>query len=1115
MPVFSTLQQKLSTTPAVPCDAGIWAALRPALGDLDSAEGIWATLICRADRANYRPQSAPGVEQQPQQEDGRAYMVLRSPAGAYHRLTLVEHDLWRQMDGSRSVGQLATHAFQQHKQLVLVGDLVADLRRQGFLVDPPGHLYRQLAAALDQQGLEGWGQRLLTTLRGRQWSFRNVDGFFDRLYRWGGWLLFTWPFALLFGLVSSAGLAVFLLGLLGPGGWSLDLRLNGSLPLGLLAFGAVLLLSFVLHECAHGLAVKHYGRHVRRAGVMFYYGLPAAFVDTSDIWAEPPHRRIAVSAAGPACDLFLGGLGALVAYAWAGSDGAAFGWRLALACYGASLFNLNPLLELDGYYMLVDWLRMPDLRRRALAYVRGPFWERLRSPQPSSHDERVLAIYGLAATAYLVIAGLLALAFWRRQLNGLLVPLWASGPLGRLLVIALLALVVLPVVLGLLLAAWSALQWGWSWLLRHGYGRRTGLLASLALLVTAVLAALPFRYPPESALVLGVAAAIWALAVFTLAQLRALYSGASLAQSIELQLLATLLALGATLARLLGGVSDGGLTLGLEWMSIAALFAAMLAALPSGSLERAPRGEQALAIAWLVCAFPVAGLGLILAQQAMPEASLAQVLLRAFPVYLGMLVLALATPMILSFRESRVAWGRVLLWFGAAGQLASYLLDMAPGISRQLARSADIAAAGIWCAAWVVHLAALRQLSFDRLVTPQPSAPDERRRLLAAFQTCYAGLYLALVAIYGRRRAQLLDDRMDIAAATAGWSVTLDRQEARPAADVRGLDLADQGARYAEVLRFARGIVAELAGEPFARRALQAAYDALPWPERETADRFLFPSAPWAQTLSQRFHSQRDARKRLLRALEQFLALDDADLDLINTALVEQTLRTGEALLRAGETPRGLWIVDVGEVLAWQGGEIVGEYGRGALIGDWTLREERASACSYRASIDSTLLFLPVAALSATLRRRIGSAAVSSLETLRLLERIPLFAEAPRTRLRQVAALAEPRQVAARQIVVRQGQASGMLYIIKEGRAVVLKQEAGTKPSLVAELGPLEFFGELEYLRRNPPVASVVSLSELVLLAIPHAALDELLTGTASASGLERVGTGRLRALQG
>lgn len=1094
MALFAALQQQLDQAPTPP-------------------GGVYTLLCSRADPAAYMPQAATGVEEQPQREDGHEFVVLRSPQGAYLRLTPAEHAAWQQMDGTHTVGQLAFQGYQQHGKLLLLGDLVGELRRGGFLHDRPTNLYQQLAAALADERVESWGERLLRLLREQKFPLRGIDGFFDSLYRWGGWLCFTPPALAVGMLLSLLGLVAFGLAAL-DGQRTLELQVQGSLVLGGLALLAMVALAVLCHECAHGLAVKHYRRRVRSGGLMLFFGLPAAYVDTSDIWAEPPLRRIAVSAAGPASDLLLGGVGALIAYAWPASPLAPFGWRLALACYGATLFNLNPLLELDGYYMLVDFLRLPGLRQRAFSYIRGPLWERLRSGEPPAGDERVLAAYGLLATGYLVVAGLLALLFWERQLLALLAPLWNDERVGGRLVVVLVSIVfVAPLLLGLLLALWSAVQSGAVALLRRGYGRRTGLLASLMLALTLLLALLPFRFGGSSLPALLVAVLLWATACWALWELRTLYRGAALAPSIDVQLLATLLALCAASGRLLAAPEM--LPIGLDWLAIAALFAATLAALPSGGFERAPRYEQAIAAALIVCAFPIGAMTMLLVQVDLPGVAPLRLILRSTPVFLGIVVLALALPVVLSLRDSRVFWGRVLLWFAAAGQTVSYLLDIMPGIDETLARSADIAAAGIWCAAWGVHLLALRQLSFDGLVVPQASAVDERGRLLAAFSTCYSGLYHALLAVYGRRRAQVLDDRMDIAAATANWQVTMDREHAEPTEAVLRLDLAAQGARYGQVLRFALRVVAELAGEPFARRAMQASYDSLPWPEREAADRFVFPSAPWAHDLAHHFHSQRDARMHLLRSLDLLIALDDADLEAINAALVEQPLRAGEQLLRAGQQAAGLWVVDLGEVAGWQGSQISSEYGRGSVIGEWVLHDTQHSPLTFRANIDTTLLFLPHDALSPELRARLSSRSLAGLETLRFLERVPLFADAPRHKLRELAAIARQQAFAPWQLIVQQGKPSGVLYIIRHGEALVLARRPDEAP-LRARLGPLEVFGELEFLRRQPPMASVVAKTPLDVLVVPHTALDGLLSGEGGfAQGLERVGSGRLLSLRG
>src|SRR6185436_8942847 len=210
----------------------------------------------------------------------------------------------------------------------------------------------------------------------------------------------------------------------------------------LAALWCALLVSFFLHESGHALTVKHYRRSLRAGGLMLYFGMPAFFVDTSDIWRSPRHARMLVSAAGPMSDLFVGGLAALLVLLRPGDTLLnSIAYKLAFTCYIATLFNANPLLELDGYYILVDWLRLPDLRRRALEFVRGPLWRKLATVptkdegpttkasagsvgpsslvlRPFTKEERIFTVYGLLALLYSLVAITFAAIFWRQKLTG-------------------------------------------------------------------------------------------------------------------------------------------------------------------------------------------------------------------------------------------------------------------------------------------------------------------------------------------------------------------------------------------------------------------------------------------------------------------------------------------------------------------------------------------------------------------------------------------------------------------------------------------------------------------------------------------------------------------------
>ena len=1098
----------------------LWRGLERRLltGSAPAATGMWQALAARADPAQYRPQAVPDVAEEQVVEGDQTFTVIRSPRGNYLRLTPPQRALWHQMDGTRTVAQLATQAFVQFRQLLPVGELVAALRDEGFLTDRPVGVYRAIRAALERRTAEGWGRRVLRVLASTTWQVSNIDALYGAIYRTGGWLLFTRAFLAIWAIGAIAGGVAFALALQRGTATYQVLELNGSVALGLIALWVVLLVSFILHESALALAVKHYGRALRGGGVMLYYGLPAAFVDTSDIWRSPRSARIVVSAAGPMSDLLVGGLAALLALGFPATAIGAIAFKLAFTCYVATLFNANPLLELDGYFILVDLLRMPDLRRRALAFVRWSaadkhaptLWERLRQRAALTHEERIFALYGLLTAAYTVLALAAAVGFWNRQLVTPILGLLAGGPLQKLLGILLLLAIAVPVAGGLLLAGWSIGRTALGWVIRRGYGRQPALLTGVAVLIVVALVvagteARPYRVVPGL---------LWAMAVGALLAVRPDYRRAAIAPALDAFVFAAALAALAALARELlhaplWAVADG--------LAFVFLLVAGFATLRDVDLRLAPAHELLLTALLLMLAFGGGGLALFTAMRAWPGATSAVYGAAAAPAYFGALTLALLLPHLFGLADSRLIWSWALLWCAVLAHTAAYVADIS-GPTLKL----DTLAAGLWAAAWLVHLATLRQITPDEIAWPHLPSISEAQRLTRAFQFCYAGCYRLLRAVYGARHARALDDRMDVLAATANWDVTLDRDRVRIGDTVLGLPLDVQGGRYAEVLRYAVATIEEIAGAAFARRAIRAAYDALPWPERETASRLCFPDTPWAHELSSAFGDMRATRLRLLRQVDLFLNCDDAELAALVHSLQEQNVPAGAVLLEAETPAPGLWVIEAGEILALRGAQEVAELHRGDAFGAQELLEARPAERTYRASVDSSLLFIPAAEFRELVREQAPHAgdALESAARLRLLERVPLFADLPRNTLRGLAHVAQQRRFPARSVIVRQGRPSGMFYIIKEGRAAVLARSApqGNAPPQirpVAQLGPEEFFGELELLRGTPPLASVVAITPLVVLALPHAALQALILGDGNvAKGLEQVGSGRLLALR-
>ena len=113
------------------------------------------------------------------------------------------------------------------------------------------------------------------------------------MYRAGGWLAFTRLGAAAVLIFSGAGLVAWVREVI-SGRHSL-VTVEGSYVLGLVVLIVLQVLSISVHEAGHALAIRHYGRRVRRLGLAIYYLFPCMYVDSTDMTMAPRHQRIIVS----------------------------------------------------------------------------------------------------------------------------------------------------------------------------------------------------------------------------------------------------------------------------------------------------------------------------------------------------------------------------------------------------------------------------------------------------------------------------------------------------------------------------------------------------------------------------------------------------------------------------------------------------------------------------------------------------------------------------------------------------------------------------------------------------------------------------------------------------
>lgn len=435
----------------------------------EAAGSLWDQLDRRVSPIDSRPRLAEGIEKVRQHlRDGTEYWILKAPRkGSYVKVDEHDHALMGLMDGERTLKEIAIADYEKRGTLSFakIADLADLLGRKGFLARAHVDAWGGLESRLPRRRVDAVTTTALHLLREGEVTSSRVDPLFAAIYRYGGRYLFTRTGAVLLSLFAAAGITAFVTELVRG---RYDILLGGdSLLTGLVLFVALNLVELAIHESGHGVAVKHAGRTVHQAGFMLYFGLPVAFVDTTDVWLAPRGKRIINSLAGPATDLLIGATCAILAVAVPESDAGAFFFAWSFVGVFKALVNLCPLVELDGYYLLVDLTERPMLRARSLAFVRGPFWRKLMARERLDGDERLFALFGLGSI--LGTLGIIAFAAltWQLRLWPLFREAWESGRVPeRVAVIAAAAVALafaLVIFAGLGRKLWRSAVHGFHW----------------------------------------------------------------------------------------------------------------------------------------------------------------------------------------------------------------------------------------------------------------------------------------------------------------------------------------------------------------------------------------------------------------------------------------------------------------------------------------------------------------------------------------------------------------------------------------------------------------------------------------------------------------------------
>jgi putative peptide zinc metalloprotease protein len=440
--------------------------------------------------AGLRPRLRPHARLHRHRYRGEVWYLLQDRAsGRVHRFTPAARTVIGAMDGERTVGQiwelanrsLEDRAPTQDEVIQLLGQLHAADLLQSDVTPDVAELFARGERELKSRRTRAYGNPM--ALRLPLWDpeafLERMRPWIDRIWsRWGAvaWLVTVLP-------------ALFLMLLHWP-------ELTHNFSDRVLAVDNLIVLYFLFpiikafHELGHAAATKAGGGEVHDMGLIALVLMPVPYVEASAATAfRSKYRRAMVGAAGMAVELFLA---AIAFYLWLlvepGITKAVLFNVMLIAGVSTLIFNGNPLLRYDAYYILCDLIEMPNLALRSLRY-----WAYLSEryllgaheaepPHATRSEKAWFVFYGLASSVYrvfvtVVIALFIASRFF---LIGVLLAVWA---------LAAMALVPLVRALRHVVASPS---------LRKRRGRALGVTFGSAAALAVLLVAVPMPYHSDA-----------------------------------------------------------------------------------------------------------------------------------------------------------------------------------------------------------------------------------------------------------------------------------------------------------------------------------------------------------------------------------------------------------------------------------------------------------------------------------------------------------------------------------------------------------------------------------------------------------------------------------------
>jgi len=315
----------------------------------------------------------PDLKARKQRYQGRVYWVVKDPVGLqYYRFEEEEFAIMQMLDGQSSLEEIAERFEAEFPpQTIRVEELqnfIGMLHRSGLVLsDSPGQGV-QLKKRRDEKK---WKEMIGAMTNILSFRFRGFDPerILNGIYPWVRWFFTPWAtWCSIFLALAALSLVIVEFDVFQsklPSFNSFFAAQNWLLIAGVLG------VTKVIHEFGHGLSCKHFGGECHEMGVMFLVLTPCLYCNVSDSWMLPSRwHRAAIGAAGMYVEVVIASIATFI---WWFSEPGMLNYICLNVMFVSSvstiLFNANPLLRYDGYYILSDIMEIPNLRQKATSIL--------------------------------------------------------------------------------------------------------------------------------------------------------------------------------------------------------------------------------------------------------------------------------------------------------------------------------------------------------------------------------------------------------------------------------------------------------------------------------------------------------------------------------------------------------------------------------------------------------------------------------------------------------------------------------------------------------------------------------------------------------------------------